>query len=276
MAHTTPTRPDDRANQGSETTETPTEVGWRPGQPPGDGMASLAPQREGLFRVGAFRFSAVELLVALVLLFVSAPLVEDLPGGDLIEVILLTLVMVSAVLAVGGRRRTLIVALLLLSPALGGKWANHLRPDLMPPVVFLASGVVFFGFIVANLLRFIMRAPRVDTNVLCAGLSGYLLLGLLWIPMYVMVSRLNPGAFAFPAGSSAGATLDGFSAFYFSFITLCTIGFGDITPVSKAARMLAVTEAIAGLFYVAVLISRLVALHSSSGQSEPTGGQHHG
>jgi hypothetical protein len=46
-------------------------------------------------------------------------------------------------------------------------------------------------------------------------------------------------------------------------VTLCTIGYGDITPVSKAARMLTVTEAIAGLFYVAVLISRLVAIYSS-------------
>ena len=271
MAQTTSTKPADPGNRGSQSEGSPKEGGERSEQRPGDGTASLAPQREGVFRVGALRFSAVELLVALVLLFVSAPFVEDLPRGDLIEAILVTLVMVAAVLAVGGRRRTLIVALLLLSPALVGKWLNHLRPDLMPPVVFLAASVLFFGFIVAHLLRFIVRARRVDTNVLCAGISGYLLLGLLWLPMYVMVARLDPGAFTLPAGSSAGATLDGFSAFYFSFSTLCTVGYGDITPVSKVARMLAVTEAITGLFYVAVLISRLVALHSSPGPSGPTG-----
>jgi len=241
-------------NRGPHTGGAPKEEAARPRNLPGGGEASFA---------RALRFSAVELLLALVLLFVSAPFIEDLPGGDLIEAVLLTLVMVAAVLAVGGRRRTLTVALLLLSPALVGKWVNHVRPDLMPPAVLLAPTVIFFGFIVAHLLRFIVRAPRVDTNVLCAGLSGYLLLGLLWLPMHLMVARLNPAAFALPAGASAGATLDGFSAFYFSFSTLCTIGYGDITPVSKAARMLAVTEAITGLFYLAVLISRLVAVYAS-------------
>ena len=218
-------------------------------------------QREAGFRLGNFRFSAVQLLVALVLLFVSAPFVEDLPRGDLIESALLTLVMVSAVLAVGDRRRTLIIALLLVSPALAGKWFNHVRPDLIHPAVFLTATVAFFGFVVAHLLRFILQARRVDTNVLCAGISGYLMLGLLWIPAYLLVARLNPGAFALGAGSGA---MDGFQAFYFSFITLCSVGYGDVTPVSKVARMLAVTEAIAGLFYVAVLISRLVAIYSSA------------
>ena len=53
------------------------------------------------------------------------------------------------------------------------------------------------------------------------------------------------------------------NAFYFSFITLCTVGYGDITPVFDVARMLAAMEAITGTLYVAVLISRLVALYSS-------------
>ena len=215
-------------------------------------------------RARPFRYSAIKLLVALGLLFVSAPFLEDLPQGDLIEAMLLTLVMGSAVLAVGGRRKSLIVALVLLAPALAGKWLNHFRPDLLHPAIFLAASVVFFAFVVARLLTFIVRAPRVDANVLCAGVAGFLMLGLLWMPAYAAVARLNPHAFTLPAVPGAPATLDGFSAFYFSFITLCTVGYGDIAPVSKVARMLAVTEAITGLFYMAVMISRLVSLHSSS------------
>ena len=213
------------------------------------------------------RYSAVNLLGALTLLFVSAPFVEDLPRGDLIEALLLSFVMVFAVLAVGGRGRTLVFALLLFIPALVGKWASRLYPDLVSPLVFLVPTMAFFAFVVANLLLFILRSPRVDTNVLCAGLSGYLLLGLLWMPAYVAVARLAPTdhpAFVLSAGWDATSTMDGFHAFYFSFITLCTVGYGDVTPVSKVARMLAVTEAIAGLFYVAVLISRLVAVYSSA------------
>ncbi len=97
-------------------------------------------------------------------------------------------------------------------------------------------------------------------EVLCAGVAGFLMLGLLWTPVYLLVARLDPGAFTTPAGSP----LNGFNAFYFSFITLCTVGYGDIMPVSKIARMLAVTEAITGLFYMAVLISRLVSVYSSA------------
>lgn len=63
--------------------------------------------------------------------------------------------------------------------------------------------------------------------------------------------------------------LDGFNAFYFSFTTLCTVGYGDITPVSRGAKMMAVLEAITGLFYVAVLISRLVSIHSANPQVRP-------
>jgi hypothetical protein len=58
--------------------------------------------------------------------------------------------------------------------------------------------------------------------------------------------------------------MNGFTGFYFSFITLSTVGYGDITPVSRAARWLAAMEAMTGLLYVAVLIARLVSLYSSA------------
>lgn len=211
-----------------------------------------------------FRYSAVDLLAALGLLFVTAPFIQDMPNGDLVEAVLLTLVMVFAVLTVGGRRRSLIVAMVLVVPALAGKWLNHLHPDLLHPAIYLTTTVLFFGFVVTRLLAFIVRAPRVDANVLCAGVAGFLLLGLVWATAYLAVARLNPAAFNLPTVPGAPATLDTFGAFYFSFITLCTVGYGDIAPVSKAARMLTMLEAITGLFYMAVLISRLVSMHTSA------------
>jgi hypothetical protein len=218
------------------------------------------------------RFSSVELLAALGLLIVTAPFVEDLPQGDLVEATLLTIVMVSAVVAVGGRRKSLAIALILLAPALAGKWVNHLRPDLLHPATFLVSSITFFAYVIARLLAYVVRAPRVDANVLCAGVSGFLILGLTWAPAYLAVARLHPSAFSLPASAGGGAgVLDSFGAFYFSFITLCTVGYGDITPVSKVARMLAVLEAITGLFYMAVLISRLVSVYSSN-QASPGAG----
>lgn len=228
--------------------------------------AQAAPATRGNFgsHPGLPRYSSVYLLAILAVLFVLAPVLDDLPGGDLIEALLLSAVMVCSVFAVGGQRRTLTIALALLVPALGGKWANHLLPGSFSALFYLLATLAFFGFVVAHLVGSVLRAARVDANVLCAGLSGYLLLGLLWMPAYLLAARMNPAAFNLPSGSPAVGGLDRFSAFYFSFVTLCTVGYGDVTPASKAARMLAITEAIAGLFYVAVLISRLVAIYSSA------------
>ena len=207
------------------------------------------------------RFSTVELLVALALLFFFFPFVEEVKGGDVIVSILLSLVLLSAVLAVADRKGVFFIALVLAIPAIAGRWINHLRPDLVPPPVFLIAGLALIAFVVANLLRFVLRAPSVNTEVLSASISAYLMLGLLWTVAYWLVAQVTPNAFAFNTGTKE--TMAGFNAFYFSFITLSTVGYGDITPVSKVARMLAAMEAMTGLLYVAVLIARLVALYSS-------------
>ena len=213
--------------------------------------------------MGIRRLSAVELLIALGLLFFSLPFVEEIKGGDIIVSILLSLVLISAVLAVANRRRTFVVAVLLAIPAVVGRWINHFRPDLLPPAIFLVAGLVLVAFVVANLLRFILRAPSVNAEVLCASISAYLMLGLMWTMAYWLVDQLTPGG-AFSFNTNAGPrSINGFNAFYFSFITLSTVGYGDITPVSRIARWLAAMEAMTGLLYVAVLIARLVSLYSS-------------
>jgi hypothetical protein len=205
----------------------------------------------------------VQLLIALALFIFFAPFVEEIRGGDLIVSVLLSLVLISAVFAVASRRHTLIIALLLAIPALVGRWINYFQPELVPPAVFLTAGLALIAFVVANLLRFVLRAPSVNADVLCASISAYLMLGLLWTMAYWLVDQLTPGAFSFNTTSETKETMAGFNAFYFSFITLSTVGYGDITPVSKVARMLAATEAITGLLYVAVLIARLVGLYST-------------
>src|SRR6476620_84067 len=208
------------------------------------------------------RFSAVELLVALALLFFFFPFVEEVKGGDVIVSILLSLVLLSAVLAVADRKAVFFIALLLAIPATAGRWISHFRPDLVPPPVFLVAGLALIAFVVFNLLGFVLRAPSVNTEVLCASISAYLMLGLIWTMAYWLVDQLTPGG-AFSFNTHAGKqSMNGFNAFYFSFITLSTVGYGDITPLSRIARWLAATEAMTGLLYVTVLIARLVSLYS--------------
>jgi hypothetical protein len=214
-------------------------------------------------RLGLRRFSAVGLLIALALLFFFFPFVEEVKGGDLIVSLLLSLVLLAGVLAVADRKGVLLIALVLAIPALGGRWINHFQPHLVPPPTFLVAGLLLVAFVVVNLLRFVLRAPSVNVEVLCASISAYLMLGLMWTIAYWLVAWVTPTAFAFNTATGTKESMERFNAFYFSFITLSTVGYGDITPVSKVARMLAATEAMTGLLYVAVLIARLVALYST-------------
>jgi hypothetical protein len=221
-------------------------------------------------RIGNFRSSAAQFLAALILMLVVTPFVDEMEYGPTIDALLFTLVLILGVLAVGRSQRTLVLAILLMVPAVLARWSSHFQPGWLP--VESASALVFIGFVEYQLLHFILRAPRVNSEVLCAGISGYLLLGIFWMMGYMLVSRLNPDAFSINIGKAATGSFKTFDAYYFSFITLSTVGYGDITPLSRAARALAMTEAMTGTLYIAVLISRLVALYSSQGIRSPKSG----
>ncbi len=216
---------------------------------------------------GRSRFSVARFLAGLVVLFFSAPFLDRFKRGHVVEAALMTLVLCMGVLAVSARRATRLWAIALLLPAVLGNWANHFWPGRWPTEAVFGARLVFVGFVVACLLGFILRAPRVNSEVLCAGISIYLLLGMLWAFAYVVVGGLAPDAFAFSVPAGASHSMAGFNAFYFSFITLTTVGYGDVTPVSELARMLAILEAMTGTLFVGILIARLVSLYSSAGSA---------
>jgi voltage-gated potassium channel len=208
------------------------------------------------------RFSTVQLLIVLAALLIAAPFVEEVEGGHFILSLLFSLVLIAAVFAVANRKRSLVIALVLAIPAIIARWINQLRPDLIHPAVFLVCALVLLAFVIGHLLYFILQAPVVNAEVLCASIAAYLMLGLMWTVAYWLVDQLTPGG-AFSFNTTRGShSMNGFTGFYFSFITLSTVGYGDITPVSQAARWLAAMEAMTGLLYVAVLIARLVSLYS--------------
>jgi hypothetical protein len=213
------------------------------------------------FGSGLYRHSVASFMFALAVMLISAPFIEQLKNGDMVVMLMFTIVLLFAVLAVGNNRMTLVWAIILVIPAVIAKWANHWWPDLTPPTFFPVLGILFIMFVIANLFHFIFRAPCVDSEVLCAGIAAYMMICLLFALAYGLVAFLVPNSFSFTA-AAADNSMKGYIAIYFSFITLCTVGYGDIIPVSAAARSLAVTEGAIGVLYVAILIARLVALYS--------------
>jgi hypothetical protein len=170
----------------------------------------------------------------------------------------------SAVVAVSRRWETRLAAVLLVLPAVVGRWINHCRPELVPVAACLGAGMVFLAFVLFHYFRYILRAPTVTFTVLCAAVSTYLMLGMFWTMAYLVLTSVHPDAFTYSAKPGSGTLMTAFDAFYFSFVTLSTVGYGDIVPASRAARMLAVLEATTGTLFVATLIARLVAIQASS------------
>jgi hypothetical protein len=216
---------------------------------------------------GLFRFSVAQFLVALVVLLAAYPFVTDLEHGEAIETALMTVVLVFAVLAVGGRMWGL--AIILVVPALVGPWIDHFWPGLVAIWLMPCARMLFVGFVVVQLLRFIIKAKHVNSEVLCAGIAAYVLMGLFWTFAYQLQSQLSPGAFSsIHAPGDGEQPLDRFDALYLGFVTLTCLGCNDITPISKIARMLMLLESLAGVLYLAVLIARLVAMYSRGQENE--------
>jgi uncharacterized membrane protein len=131
-------------------------------------------------------------------------------------------------------------------------------PSILAPVLFMVLLVAIFVL----LARWMVRAVHINAEVLCAAICGYLLLGILWTCFYGFVEKMRvvthrQDAF-FSATTPNIAVRDWL---YFSYTTLTTTGYGDIIPRGGEVRMLAVLEAMVGLFYNTIVIARFVGLY---------------
>lgn len=147
--------------------------------------------------------------------------------------------------------------------------------------VELAGSIGWFlllVFVTWSTLRGVLRQKAVTSETISMSISVYLLLGFTWGLMYQVIYLLQPGAFSI--AGLGGAPISGHPADlepvfpilgYFSLITLSTVGYGDITPLTLQARFAAAAEGIAGQFYLAILVARLVGMQMSQSASSPAG-----
>lgn len=182
------------------------------------------------------------------------------------------LVPLAALRAAGGGRRQRWVVRALAAVALLGLGHESLGLDLVPWDVGLISALALFAYVAVFVLVGVVRAGRVTGDTLCGAAAVYLLLGLTWMLMYEVVERVAPGSFLGLAGEEVA--LHG-GLLYFSFVTLATLGYGDIAPVTAAGRMVAILEVITGTFYLAVLVARLVSMYVVASSGGRPGGQSH-
>ena len=203
------------------------------------------------------------LLIALLSVFVVYPFFQH----ELIEIIVLDIVLLAMLVAgiytVVDKKILLFIALLLAIPMFGGRWANYFYADPVLLEIDYGFGAMFFLFNAITIISYVLQQKNVTHDMIFGAICGYLLIGVSWAFTYSLVAFLEPGSFAMAASgqTSQGDVLPDF--FYYSFVTLTTLGYGDITPVGPVARSLSTLEAIVGQIYLTVLVARLVGLHIS-------------
>jgi len=205
------------------------------------------------------------LLLSFVSLLVISPISRVFDDRDSVITPAFTIIVALVILGAAERREMiwLLLALTLTWSAVGiatdgsGLFAGV---SLLAPVLFLFVLAAIFVLIV----RWMMRAGHINAEVLCAAICGYLLLGIFWAVLYSIAIAVremwfpqHPAAFV----SSTSTTLEAGDLLYFSYMTLTTTGYGDIVPRGSEVRMLAVLEAMVGLFYNTIIIARFVSLY---------------
>ncbi len=197
--------------------------------------------------------------------FVVPVVVGDRPGLRLVGDVVFSLLLATGAWAVSRRRMTAIVVSVSAAAALLVRWTARLAPSLDLTAWTTASSLVTEALLAAIVLGRVFQRGRINRQRIEGAVAVYLLLGLIWADAYELLALFVPGAFT-GVGASGRAPQD---FIFFSYVTLTTTGYGDIAPVSPAARSLASMEALVGQLYPAILLARLVSLETAwSGRDE--------
>lgn len=206
-------------------------------------------------RIGRFLF----LFISIILMMVLRPIMGGVMHFAIMTDILFTAVLISGLWAVSQKRGVFLMALLMAIPALVLKWVTYFA-EL--PFLWILSRVfltIFFVVMVVFLLSHIRRAKEVTPDLIMGAASTYFLMGLFWAFIFYFIETVSPGSFRLE-GSPADMESQ---LIYYSFVTLTTVGYGDVTAASMIARSYSVLEAVIGQLYLTVLVAGLVGLHIS-------------
>lgn len=213
---------------------------------------------------GEWRFTIV--MVVILLMICILPMFERLTISAEKFQAILSLLMLFSIMALSYDRRQKYFAVALGIPTLAlsqlgflvqgpiGRWGTVGGEFFSMVFLFGATGLI---------VQTVMTGKTISADSICGAVSGYLFLGLAWGRLFHLLERLSPGSFAGHMKMiqvSEGLQPGQLMLAYFSFITLTSVGYGDITPASNAAKSLSVVEAISGQFYMAAIVGSLVSV----------------
>ncbi|RJP88142.1 MAG: two pore domain potassium channel family protein [Desulfobacteraceae bacterium] len=204
-------------------------------------------------RIGRFLF----LLISILLVILVRPFLEDFVGIKFLMDLFFSLILISGVYAVSRKKNTFLISLIFAFPAFFMQWSSYIVT--FPGSLFIGKlfGILFYLFLIAVMIDYLFKEEEITADMIIGAICVYMLIGAMWSSIFTMLEIAHPGSFRIP--DSAVSERSHF--FYYSFVTLTTLGYGDITPVTSAARSFSIVEAIIGQLYIAILVSRLVGVH---------------
>lgn len=202
------------------------------------------------------------LLICILLLYTISPILVALHNGVLILNILGAGVLLAASYALSERRYLFGVAIVLSAISICFTWRLQLSPTHTAVLSAHTCIVILVTFFSITILGYVLRGGKITADKIFAAICVYMLIAYAWSFAYALLAEMEPGAFTSPTPIAAGDYIAQVMQMrYFSFMTLTTVGYGDIVPHSPAARTMAGLEAVMGQLYLVALVGRLVGLH---------------
>jgi hypothetical protein len=216
-------------------------------------------QRKQLVEKMVRKVTSVSNMILLILVFIFIFLLSFLPESihPLVQRFLFSLIFIASVFALETNRKQIIIMAVI---AFITEWLSGIGNFTVLHYISFAANMIFFQFIVIKLIIQISKRKEVDVRVILESINGYLMLGMLFTTLVIILVRYDPGAFNFKPGGIAALSRD---SIYFTFVTLTSTGYGEYTPQIPVARSLAILISTAGQLYIAIIIAMLVGKYAS-------------
>ena len=179
--------------------------------------------------------------------------------------LVISAIFIFAIYAIVEKNHQLIIFLCLAVPMFVSLWSRYFMDLEMLSVTGELCGIAFFGYSIYSIVRYLLKQREVNRETIFASLVIYMLMAFMWARAYSLLEVIRPDSFALPEGSSFNNRV---VFLYYSFVTITTLGYGDITPLTDKASGLSIVEAITGQFYLVVLVAWLVGMYISKRQNE--------
>jgi hypothetical protein len=200
------------------------------------------------------------LLVLILFTIALTPFLDHFIETRILMDIFLTTIFFAIIFAIRSKRSHVIISSILVLPLIAATWSYYFFESLHIGLLTRIFGALFFAYAVIIILQIVARSTEITKETIYAAVVAYLLIALMWAFIYMILELLVPGSFSLPGKSHRLETMH-FE--YFSFVTITTLGYGDITPLSNRASALAFLEALVGQIYLVVLVAWLVGMHVS-------------